>query len=475
MAIGTSKVFSIEDFRRGLDTRRTPLTAPGGSLRILENAVINPGGEIEKRHAFIQTTSSPMTPNPWCMIGQFNTLHVFGCPTAPVIPLGTTPVAIVGHNLADPGETIIRYEDVETYGDKFVVVGLSATRTYIWYDGVVILDVLGGPITGSYVRTYKTKLYRAQGYIMSFSGVGDPSENDPTSATNPGAGFIETAKNDPDAEPVVAMEIFYDTMAVFSRLATQVWKLDPDPSLDELRQVLRTGTVAPQSVFQFHTGDILYLSDSGVRSLKTQTVNALAAVSDVGTAIDPITTAIVRDNPEAAVRARAVVQPLYGRYWLHIAGTIYVLSYFPAGEITAWSTFTLPFLVNSFAVVGGHVAVQSDVGGLYFYGGPSRVEYDSTRVRVRTPHHDADKPTENKRIQSFDVMCQGVWSVSVGMLPNNTDAFELAANISNNTFGLMSIPFAGYGTHFAFHLEHQAPGPALLASIHVNLNPGVTK
>ena len=48
------------------------------------------------------------------------------------------------------------------------------------------------------------------------------------------------------------------------------------------------------------------------------------------------------------------------------------------------------------------------------------------------------------------------------MLPNNTEAFELCATIQDNTYGLQSIPFAGYGTHFGVHLEHQAPGPALL-------------
>jgi hypothetical protein len=42
------------------------------------------------------------------------------------------------------------------------------------------------------------------------------------------------------------------------------------------------------------------------------------------------------------------------------------------------------------------------------------------------------------------------------------------ANIQDNTFGLQSIPFAGYGTHVGVHMEHQAPGPALLASIHLN-------
>ena len=40
------KVFSVTDFKAGLDVRKTPLTAPGGSLRILENAILNQGGEV---------------------------------------------------------------------------------------------------------------------------------------------------------------------------------------------------------------------------------------------------------------------------------------------------------------------------------------------------------------------------------------------------------------------------------------------
>jgi hypothetical protein len=61
------------------------------------------------------------------------------------------------------------------------------------------------------------------------------------------------------------------------------------------------------------------------------------------------------------------------------------------------------------------------------------------------------------------------------MLPNNTEAFELCANITGTTLGGMSIPFAGYGTHIGVHLEHQAPGPATLSALHFNLQEGVTR
>ena len=74
-------------------------------------------------------------------------------------------------------------------------------------------------------------------------------------------------------------------------------------------------------------------------------------------------------------------------------------------------------------------------------------------------HERRNSPTANKRIKSVDVMCQGQWSISIGMLPNNTEAFELCATLHDNTYGLMIIPFAGYGTHVGVHIDHQAPVP----------------
>jgi hypothetical protein len=254
-----------------------------------------------------------------------------------------------------------------------------------------------------------------------------------------------------------------------------MWTLDPDPSKDALQQLIRIGTIAPHSIVQFGTGDILFLSDSGVRSLKALNINLAASVSDVGSAIDLMLIPIMRADPNGAAAARGIVQPIQGRYWLYLSGKIYVLSFFPAGKITAWSVFNPGFAIKEMAVVLNQVYALDTNNHLYLYGGTSGNQFDSSKVTVRTPHLSADAPTENKRVQSVDVMCQGAWSVSIGMLPNNVEAFELVANIQDNTYGLMSIPFAGYGTHFGVHLEHQAPGPATLASIHLNINPGVVK
>ena len=474
MAGSGNKVFSITDFKEGLDVRKTPLTAPGGSLRILENAVINQGGEIEKRKAFVLTTTLPS--QYLYLFGQAYSLHAFCVGSAPAIPQGNTPVPIVAHSLQAPAAQIIALIDVETFNDKFFVCCHDASlNTYCWYDGLLVKEADGSQSHGVYARVWKSKMYRLDGAYLRFSGINNPAQNDPASVTEPGAGFINMALNDGDAETLVGMEIYYGQMAVMARLATQMWTLNPDPTQDTLGQLLRSGTQAPHSVVQFGTGDVLYLSDSGVRSLHAMNINLAASVEDVGSAIDPIISPVASSDPNIFYNAVAVVQPLQGRYWLAIQNTIYVLSYFPAGDITAWSTFVPGFTVQRFARVQNQVYVHDTAGNVYLYGGADHQTYDSSLVTVRTPHLSADSPTENKRIKSVDVMCQGQWAINIGMLPNNTEAFELCATVQDNTYGLMSIPFAGYGTHFGLHMTHQAPGPATLSAVHLNLQEGVVK
>ena len=51
--------YLISDFQAGLDTRKTPFSAPAGSLRRCRDAHINRGGEIEKRFGFTTRATLP--------------------------------------------------------------------------------------------------------------------------------------------------------------------------------------------------------------------------------------------------------------------------------------------------------------------------------------------------------------------------------------------------------------------------------
>ena len=49
--------YLIENFKAGLDVRKSVLTAPAGTLTRLTNAAITPGGEIKKRKAFVKVAT----------------------------------------------------------------------------------------------------------------------------------------------------------------------------------------------------------------------------------------------------------------------------------------------------------------------------------------------------------------------------------------------------------------------------------
>ncbi len=48
---------AIDNYKNGLDARKSPLTTPAGALSRLTNAAVTPGGEIEKRRAFVKVAS----------------------------------------------------------------------------------------------------------------------------------------------------------------------------------------------------------------------------------------------------------------------------------------------------------------------------------------------------------------------------------------------------------------------------------
>jgi hypothetical protein len=66
----------VENFAAGLDNRKSPLTAPGGTLTRLTNAAINPGGEIEKRRAFVRVGTNTLA-GTFGLAATSSTLYAF--------------------------------------------------------------------------------------------------------------------------------------------------------------------------------------------------------------------------------------------------------------------------------------------------------------------------------------------------------------------------------------------------------------
>jgi len=140
----------IEDFRLGLDRRRSIITAPAGSLWVGDNCHITSGGEVEKRLAFV--TDAPLP------VGTVGLAVVNGVPT--VFGHNATPSGIPAgyqyQRLQHPtaGTALTRILDWDVYNGLLYVVGLFADGSiFHFYDGARVTDWFDGRARASFQIT----------------------------------------------------------------------------------------------------------------------------------------------------------------------------------------------------------------------------------------------------------------------------------------------------------------------------------
>jgi hypothetical protein len=349
--------------------------------------------------------------------------------------------------------------------------------------------------TPTFLLTFRDKVYAACDTFLAFSAIGEPSQFQDRQvvggedADAPGNGYIVPGNNYGTPETIKAMAIYQNRMAVINRNSTQIWSMQPDPAANEQVQILENlGTFAPLSVQPMGTLDVMMLTDTGVRSLRVRDSSNSAIVVDVGTPVDwTIQQHLAELTEDEKATACAVVEPSSNRYWLFLpagdtyVASIYVLSYFPSVNVSAWSTYlptyraagvNTPFIPQKFVVKDGRVYART-TNGLIAYGGSDGNSYDACGMTVETPWMDAKTPATRKHSKAIDVSCQGNWAVSVGMDPysGTLDSVYTRDNDTNAaSFGLGQIPFYAQGTHLKFRLVEAGTDYARFSSIAFHFN-----
>lgn len=183
--------------------------------------------------------------------------------------------------------------------------------------------------------TFKDRVFLGTGTQFNFSDNGDPTGWE---QQNPGAGFISYLSYFGGQDSVKAISQLQGRLVVLARRSIQIWTTDADPANFALVQELdNVGTRATLSVQNLGDFDVIFLDDTGFRSLRSREVTLNAYPDDIGTPIDSLVQADLQtSNPTGAC---AVVDPLSKTYWCYLNGKIYVFSRWPSSKISAWSTF----------------------------------------------------------------------------------------------------------------------------------------
>lgn len=322
-----------------------------------------------------------------------------------------------------------------------------------------------GLVTGkvpTFGLTLDQKSYFVAGSSYFFSDFVVPTSfNEPT---NPGSGSVDVANYYSTPEDLTALAQYQNGLAVFSTNFIQVWEIAAEPASYAKKQTLQNiGTRAPRSVQSLGYLDVIFLDDSGVRSIRARESNLDAESVDSGSPIDALIQAAI-DAGSSVPDACAIIEPRSKMYWLYFGGTIYVFSQFRASKITAWSTFTptynvggvqTPIVIEKFCIKDRQVFFRGQDRFLYSYGGANGATYDGVQVTAELPWLDDGSPTTNKMCLGLDASFEGNWKLEFGMDPEIgtlEEVWNWTSSTDQNvasTYDKKTITLADrQGTHF---------------------------
>jgi hypothetical protein len=352
-------------------------------------------------------------------------------------------------------------------------VATTPATTANFADGADLVTSPAGSETylpGEFAKPAKNKMYSVAGSLTHYSGIEQPLEiNDALTE----AGFIDLATNAEGSERLTAIANYQQNLAIFSERTVQIWFVDVLSAGNQQLQVLNnTGAIAPLSVQEIGDSDVLYLSESGIRSLRARDSSNAASSSDIGNPIDTIILEDISADRVTAREARAVLEPRDGRYLLAWGNKVYVFSFFPASRVSAWSVYEPGFEVTAWAIIGRRLYCRGDDDKLYLLGGRDGVTYDDTEVEAFLPYLDASKPATSKGWQGLDLACEGVWRVEIAADPNNQDARQTVATVEETTFNKGHVAFQVRSTHLAVRMVSQNDGYAKIGAMAVHLQEG---
>lgn len=316
---------------------------------------------------------------------------------------------------------------------------------------------------GSIVRTHRRKMYSPVGSILWGSEIDTANVFDEAL----GAFFQNMSTHQSGSDEVTGLGGFNDLMAVFSRRVIQIWNMQDNPDSNAPTQFLNeTGTRSPRSVTGFGDIDCVYLSDSGIRSIRARSVSNLAGVNDVGTPIDTL----VRDylatlNDEDIEDAVSVIEPVDGRLWIAVGERVFVFSYFPAKKISAWSWYEAGMQFSDLVTINDRLYARSG-DTVFLYGGADNATYGSDYdVTAALPFLSGGKPGTVRNIEGFDVSAAGSWNAKIYVNPNDENEYIDVGDIEDVTWMQDGIAVPGSSSLMAPELIHRGEGYASLSQV----------
>ena len=451
------KVQSFEDFSGGLDTRKPHNINNKDTLRRLVNAYVTSGESIRRRPGLRYLGEIEAGGDAENGLGSYNgSLHTFttvaggnktlGVGTPFEIKVYTHKIKYDAGRAADSAGWQLPDSEPEQPGyvsfcggfnaGMYVSVKFGNGRNLHYYitdaefnqaDVDPIQDETC-PHTQE-VTIVSAKVWAADGASVKYSKTSNPT--DWTGTDN--AGFLATGDRSPGSSLTTGLGVVSNRLVVFHEDAAQIWATDPDPTKNELEEIISgIGTRWSESIAAANK-DLYFLSDIGIRSIGGQSMYRNMKGSDVGSPIDSLVQEHIRDHEG---RIDGNFYPGQGQYWITVGDETAVLTKSSRDRLEAWSVYTFAIPFGQMAHVGERLYVRE---GNSIYAMDDQATLDGEgqedepfELIVETPFYSFGTEGQFKQFQSMEAILEGYGTIDHCVNPNDNDdrtaPFQLAGD-----------------------------------------------
>lgn len=502
---------TFNDFRGGLDVRRSPSVSDANKLVKLENAYVTHGYTIKKRPGL--KLFATLTDGSYGLVGAGGKMHTFSASAIAAhsetiienhVAAHESSLAVTGASAADMfngylyaavqyanGSTRHHYFDdpgawsgstayamgvfrrpVATNGFRYEVTtaGTTAATEPAWpttpgatvADGTVTWTCRSYAVTDincphdpSMVRA-GSKIFSVKNDVVRFSATN--AARDWTTAND--AGFLPVGLQSAGDTTPTALGQFEIYLAVFFEDAMQTWLIGADPSTHALYKNVNIGTQYKRAHGNL-ANDVFFLTQSGFRSLSTANSAGTIQDLDVGSPID----ALLKTEMKSAINPLTIFWRGGGMMMCFIGSNAYVYSISRAAKVSAWSVWKFGIPVD---------AVTEANGVLYLRSGNSVYKLDDEHyldntsfieVSVELPFMDCKRPGVVKQFYGCDAVITGTAQLAHRYDPSQPTLITPYVDIEGDTRPGGMIPVELATTNIAPVIRHAADEAFELAAI----------
>lgn len=529
-------VLTLDDFAGGLDVRPQQYLSRPNIVRVLQNAYVTTGKTIKKRSCLQSVaTLEAGTVGLKAFQGKLQTFYGDGAPivhanplfTANKVPHWTSGVAPTKIHYADQYNAILYvvaefagpayrhyYLDDPTAwvtatayavgifrrptvknGYRYEVTAIVGTGTTggvepVWPTtvGATVVDNAGANQITWTCRTFaitdancphtkptikqSQKMFAAgtDGTTVRYCKTGAP--RDWTAASD--AGFLPVGLYARGSDQVMGLGLYGNrNIAVFFSDNSQLWLVDPDPTLMNLSWNIE----GVGSLYAKGSGpvshDLFFLAQTGFRSMSVQQLTNNVQEADIGSSVD----ALVRADFATTDDPISIYYPKLGQFVCFNGNRAWVYSFSRASKISAWSKFTFPFSIDDACVLNQELYVRT---GNDVYKITEAVTKDGISsiplVDVTCYFQDGKRPGVLKQWTGLDFIGTGNPTISYQYYDPDTQTVNETAGYE---YPAMTEPGNLYAiemltTRIAPHLTHQKDEAFEIGALmlhHENLGP----